>query len=253
MEKEALEGGTPQAEVAEPKAEAKETQPEGGEPTATEAQPTVKTFTQEDFDRALGKSLESINQQLSLRQREMEAAKAEAEQRKIELDAANAQLKVLQEEQEKLVRGQDDPELFKSYTDRVALALEKVAVAREKAEATAIKAEAERLAWAGKMAKRAIELAQESGIPASELEACQSEAEMEIKALRYKLSKVAEAKPEKKEPEGEKTPPEFDGGVSSGPAGRRSFTRQQIAEMSIEEYEKIKSEVDEARKAGRIK
>ena len=69
----------------------------------------------------------------------------------------------------------------------------------------------------------------EIGIDPDELESCQTEEEMEVNALRFKLTKEPEVK------ETEKTP-KFDLGVSSGGGLPAHPTAEQLEAWSPEQY-----------------
>ncbi|KKK41570.1 hypothetical protein LCGC14_2624520 [marine sediment metagenome] len=73
--------------------------------------------------------------------------------------------------------------------------------------------------------------------------------DMVNKALMYALGK--KEAPETKE--SEKETPQPDTGTNTSGGKQRSFSREELANMSIEDYEKIKPEVDKARREGRIK
>jgi len=201
-----LEGEEPTVEGAEPTLE------EGGKPTLPEEKPTVGVTETEEFrkalDKALGKGLESTNRQLSLSKAEANTAKAEVEAHKADMQAIEAELRDLQRQHDDLVGKQfaDDPEARQAYVDRRAIADDRRKLAKEKATIEAKLYEAEKLAWSVGMARKADTLVKETGIDASELEACQTEEEMEVKALRFHLAKGSKE---------EKTP-KFDSGVSSG-------------------------------------
>jgi len=165
---------------------------EGAEPTQPEKEPTVKTYTEEDFQRAVSKGLESITRQLDLQRAEASKHRAEAESHKAALTAVQTELQEIQSQFDDLANRQfEDPEDKRAYLaslqDRRALAKEKARIALEKAEAEAKLYDAEKLAWQVRMTQRASELVRETGIDLAELESCQTEEEMEVKALRFKL------------------------------------------------------------------
>jgi len=245
----ALEVAKPVGGVTEPTPNegAGSTQSEGEKPTVSITE--TPEFRRE-LDKALGKSTESINRQFNLQKKAADAAKADSEAAKASIRAAEAQIEELQKAHDELAAARfDDPDEKQRYlkfiNDKRSIAEEKKQVAKERAEAENKLLEAEKLTWSVIMAKKSNELVKETGIDSKELEDCQTEAEMEAKAYKYKLSAV-------KEPE---VTQKFDSGVSSG-GSTRVFTRQQLdqlASLSIEEYAKIKPEIDKARKEGRIK
>ena len=97
--------------------------------------------------------------------------------------------------------------------------------------------------------KRAEELNREYGIPIVDVLTAEKDGDMVNKALMYALGK--KEAPETKE--SEKETPQPDAGTNTSGGKQRSFSREELANMSIEDYEKIKPEVDKARREGRIK
>ncbi len=186
MEKEP-EGVKPQVEGATP------TPAEGEKPTPTEKQPTVdKVYSQKEHDTALGKGMASINQQLSLEKRATSVAKAEAEQYKTDASASETQLKEIQTQHDDLVEKQfaGDPDARSAYVDKRTIAEERRNLAKDKADVERKLLEAETKIVQAGMGLKAQSLAAEiPGLDPKELlDTCQSEAEMEVKALRFKIS-----------------------------------------------------------------
>ena len=197
-----LEGATPMAEGALK------------EPTIPEEKPTIRTYTEADFQKAVSKGLESTTRQLSLQQAEAKAAKAEAEQYKSNIEAIEAEMQELQRQHDDLVSKQfaDDPEARQAYIDRRAIADERRKLAKEKAEVEKKLYEGEKKAWAGAMALKSIELKSRYQVPQEVLDTCITEEQMEI---------VAKAFPEVKEVKPVETP-KFDSGVGGGGGGTKS-------------------------------
>ena len=226
-----LEGEKSQAEVVEP------TPVEGVEPTEPKVEPTVSITETPEFrqalDKALGKGLSSINSRLTLQGQEVKASKAEAEVAALEVSRLEKELSEFL---------QDDPEKQRAFTDRWE-------IAKIKASAEKKLYEAELKEWKLNMAVRARELMEETGIPLTDLEDSATQEEMEVRALRYKLTQATETAT--KEAEKVKTP-KIDSGVNTG-GGGGVFSRRALEEMPFREYEKIKPEVDKARREGRIK
>ena len=208
-----------------------------GESTTPEVELTIKSYTQKELDEAVGKGRASTQSQLSLAKVETERIKAEAAQYKAESDLRQAQIDVLTREVNEALA--DDPERRQAYTSRIAnLEREQKLTARE--AKTARQAEEAALdANAAMLQREAFKWARETGIPVEELDNL-NEAQMAERALRFQISK----QPEKT--------PKFIGGAPSG-GGGGSFTREQIENMSFEEYEKLKPQIDAARIAGKIK
>jgi len=201
-----LKGATPQVEGVKPTSEKE------AEPTTPKVEPTVRTYTQKELDEAVGKGVSSIQSQLSLSKAEASRERAEAEQHKANVAAFEAELQDLQRQHDDLVTKQfaDDPEARQAYVDRRAITDERRKLTKEKAEAERKLYDAEKLAWSVGMARKADALVKETGIDSKELENCQTEEEMEVRALRFERSKKVE--------EPEKTP-KFDSGISSGSGG----------------------------------
>ena len=229
-----LEGATPQVEGAE-------------KATTPSAEPTTRMYSQKEYDEGVGKGRASTQSQLSLSQAETRKLKAEIEEHKTSMAFIEANLQELQKQHDDLVQKQfaDDPEARQAYIDRRAIADEKRKLAKEKADVEKKLYEAEKLAWSVAMARKADTLVKETGIEPTELESCMTEEEMEVKALRFKMSKGVETKETE-------TTPKFETVTSSG-GGKMTFTRAGIASMSIEEYSRLRPQIEAARREGRIK
>jgi len=203
--------------------------------TPEEEKPTVSMTDTPEFrkalDEALGKGLASTNKQLSLQKAEAEKHKSAAEQYKTELDILNTQVQELQSDYKRMMeeRFTDDPEARRAFLDRTAIADEKRQLAKEKAEAKKALYDAEMLAYAVRMGQRAQELHEETGIDIKDLEECQTEEEMEVKALRFKLTQAPE-KPE------EPAPPLFAGAGGGGKG--KDISRMTADEKLAEGFKK---------------
>lgn len=234
-----LEGGTPAVEGVEP------TQLEGTEPTTPKVEPTVSITETPEFrrelDRALGKGLASTQSQLSLAQAEARKAQAEVEMHKSQIAARDAQLQGLKREVEEALV--DDPEKRQAYISRIAGLEREQKIAEREAKAEERYLAAEKLAIEVVMNRRIDELVSETGISRSELLGCATEAEAEVKALRFKMTKEPEAK------ESEKSP-KFDSIVSSGGgmSDEAFITKLGSGELSLD-----KSTMERAKKLGIIR
>jgi len=215
-----LEEGKPNAEVAEP------TPTEGAKPTQEE-KPTI-SFTQKELDTAVGKGVSSLQSQLSLSKAEIASTKANE-------DAAKADAKVLEDELHRTRREYDDfaskqladdPDARKAFIDRRTIADGEMSLTKREKDAERKLYEANKMTEAVRMARKADALIKETGISLAELEDCRSEEEMEVRALRFQMTKGAE-KPE------DKAPPKVESGVTS--TGTSKLTTKQIANMSPEE------------------
>ena len=203
----------PQAEVVVP------TQEEGAESTTPKGEPTVeKTYTQSEHDKALGKGLESMNRQLSLRDKALTAATTELEELRststAKLEDLQGNLEDAQDEHRQALKAIDDPDIKASYTDRAAMRKrEREADRREKTAGDKLK-KAETLVYKQGLEAKAKVLHEETGIPLKELDDCKTDDEMEVKSLRYQMANP----PKKLEPQ-EKEGPEFDSGQQGGGGG----------------------------------
>lgn len=207
-----LEGEETTTEVTEPTTETK-----GEASTETKKEPTVGITESPEFrtalDRALGKSTESLNKQVTLSKQGETAAKAEAKAANASITVIEGEVKDLQVALDDLVSKQfaDDDEGRRAYTDRRVIADERKEAAKKLAEAEGKLFEAGQKEQKLAMAIKATALMEETGVPLTEIENCTTEEEMEVKALRYKMNKEPEAKePEKKEPK------KFDSLTSTG-------------------------------------
>jgi len=204
-----------------------DTKVEGAEPQAepiqSQEKPTGKTYTEEDFQRAVSKGLESIQRQLDLRNAETRKAESQLKSKEADLKAAQEDLAELKDL--KL----DDPEFRETYTSKKAIRDAQREVDRAKAELEDQRYEAEMQQWKVRMDAKAIELAKETGIDINEFVGCHTEEELEVKALRWEKAN----KPAKKE---EVKPPKFDTGISSGATITAHPSIEQLEKMTPNEY-----------------
>ena len=238
-----LEGAkVPQAEVEDL------TPPEEGEKqTKPKEEPTVgKSYTEEEFrhelDKALGKGLESINRQLSQRDKALAAKNAELEEVKKtssrQLEDLQADLEDMKTEHQQALKALDDPDIKTAYTDRATLKKREREAARREKDAEDKLYKAELLVFQQGLEAKAKILNEETGIPIKELDDCKTEDEMEVKALRYRLSHPDEKKAKEPE-EKEEEPPKFDSGASSGSGGMPERpTTEQLERMTPEQFAK---------------
>lgn len=207
-----LEGEAPTTEVAESTAETKETKS-----TESKEKPTVGITESPEFrtalDKALGKSTESLNKQVTLSKQGETAAKAETKAANASVAVIEGEVKDLQVALDDLVSKQfaDDDEGRKAYIDRRAIADERKEAAKKLAEAEGKLFEAGQKEQKLGMAIKAKAVMEETGVPLEEIENCTTEADIEVKGLRYKMAKESEkVEPEKKEPK------KFDSLTSTG-------------------------------------
>ena len=172
-------------------AEAPTPEVEGEKPTEPQAKPTVRTYTQEELDRAVGKGLETLNRQLSLT--------------KAELQSHQKARELLQRQIKELEEGKfEDPEVLEGYRKTKKLEY-------KEQELQIREAEIENKIRAIQLHDKATELQQIYRVPREVLEVCQSEEQME---------KIAKAFPKIEEEQEEKTveakPKKFDSNLPSG-------------------------------------
>ena len=242
MANETLEGAIDQqAEVAEPTQDI-----EGEKQTEQQDTSTVEDITKTEvfrkaLDKALGKGLESINRQLSERDKSLTAKNAELEEAKKtserQLEDLQGELEDMRSEHQEALKALDDDDVKKSYTDRGTLRKREREAARREKDAEDKLGKAEKLVYNQGLEAKAKVLHEETGIPVKELNECQTEDEMEVKALRYRLTHPEEKKAE--EPKKEDESPKFDSGASSGSGGMPERpTAEQLERMSPEQYAK---------------
>ena len=230
-----LEGAETKVEVVESTSEEK-----GAEPTTPKAEPTVgKTYTEKDFrhelDKALGKGLESINKQLSLREKALVAKSAELEEFKstssAKLEDLKDELEDTRKEHDQALKTLNDSDVREAYMDRATLRKREREAARRETDAENKLKKAEKLIHNQGLEAKAKILHEETGIPLKEIAECETEADMEVKSLRYKLSHPDEKETEKPQ---ETETPKFDSGTSSGGGGKP--TMQQMENWTDEQY-----------------
>jgi len=228
-------------EVKDPQAEVAKSTPEteGVELTQAEGEPTVgKTYTQKDFDKALGKGLESTNRLLSLRDKAITAKTAELEELKSTLSAQIEDLKAelgdSQDEHREALKALDDPDIKTSYTDRIVLKKREREAARQEKTATDKLYKAEKLVHSQGLEAKAKVLHEETGVPLEDLKGCETDDEMEVKALRYQVTKAIEQKPPQEQEE-----EKFLSGASSGSGGMPTHpTVEQMEKWTPEQFAK---------------
>ena len=216
------------------------------ESTPPETKPTEKG---EDFQRAVSKGLEKMQRQLDLQKAEANKYKAEATKHEAAQKHSQAYIESLKKEMEKLSSSIDDEDVRKAYVSSISSVEREMKIAEREADAESKLYEAEKLAWSARMSQKARELHDETGIEVGELENCQTEEEMEVKALRFSIAK----------PQGEGKTPKFDSNLPTG--GGPVFTNQSIAELrnkiaksnNLKEMEEAMAELDKAISEGRYR
>lgn len=212
-----IEGANAQAEGEQSTSE------KGIESTPQTAEPTVKTYTETEFQRAVSKGLESTTKQLSKAQTETDKASKSTK-------ALEAQVSSLQGEYDRLAEKQfaEDPAAREAFLDRKSIADEQRKLDKERAELSSEKETRDLEVWQIGMNRRADELVKETGVSLDSLKDCKTETEMEVKSLKFQIAKVPEVIPA----------PKFDSGKSSVAGLPEHPSTEQLANASIEDYEK---------------
>ena len=193
-----LSGATPQVAEAKLTSEKKV-----AEPTTPKVEPTIRTYTQKELDEAVGKGRSSTQSQLSLSQAEARKAVAEVEQHKAQIAARDARIQAMQKEVEEALA--DDPERRQAYVSKIASLQREQGITQREAEIESKRYEFELKEHNLRMAVKAKEVMEKTSIPLEQLEGSITEEELEVKGLRFQLTK---------EP-AEKTP-KFDSAIPSG-------------------------------------
>ena len=190
-------------------------------PTDLDEKSTGKSFDEKDFQRAVTKATQSTQKQLDLKVAEAKKSQSEADAAKAQLESMNSELADLRKEMDNLTESRfaDDPDALQAYRSKKELDKMRAEIKKREAEAERKFYDAEKLAWSARMAQKADSLHKETGIEMSELAECQTEEEMEVKALRYVLAHPkGEAEPE------EETPKFAGGGSGRGTGGWRNLS-----------------------------
>ena len=177
-------------------------QVEGAKPTQAKVESTIRTYTQKELDEAVGKGVSSIQRQLSQRDAETKAGKAQADAQKAVENTLNEQISDL----ERRLEAHYDPDELKLY--RVELREKRATLKEAELRRREEEDKAEKIGWlyVTEMEAKKKELQTQYQAPDDILEACISIEQME---------KIAKAFPEVGAVRVEKTP-KFDSGVSSG-------------------------------------
>ncbi len=187
------------------------------EPTPPNEEPTVYK-TEEDYNKALqtgvSKGLESIQRQLDLRRTETDTAKAETAKEKSERESVSAELQDLKGELQTITDAIEDGDVKRGVLSKSALGEERRKNLKLKAEAEQKLYDVEVKAWRTGMDAKAKKLVEETGIDINEFIGCNTEADMEVKALRYSIANPKSTGDPKKDDE--KKAPQFAGAGEDG-------------------------------------
>lgn len=234
------------------------------EPTQPKEEPTGYK-NEEEYNKALqtgvSKGLESIQRQLDLRRTETDAAKSETVKEKAERESVSLELQDLQGELDTITSAIEDGDIKSGVLSKRALGEDRRKILKLKAEAEQKLYDAEVKVWRVNMDAKAKKLVEETGIGINEFIGCDTEADMEVKALRYSIAnpkKTKDEPKEKTEKEEEKKAPEFAGGGDGGKGGGGIPTdmgqfRKWVANLSQREFEKRSTEINEMMREGKIK
>lgn len=192
-----------------------ETPQEVIEPTLPKVEQTLEQpkYTQKQLDEAVGKGNASMQAQITLSKAEATKLQAEKAEATSNYESLSEQLKSIREEHEKLLA--DDEDALKGYKDRQAQLARETQLKKREADVERKNLAAEEKTYNAMMVQKATELIEETGISLEELKGSQTPEEMEVKALRHKMTKVTDKPVETEVP----TPP-VDKGVSTGSIGR---------------------------------
>ena len=252
MDKDLEQTKTDEEQVeATPEVESTETTPKPEEVISGEDK-------EKEFQERLSKLQSTKNGEIAEIRQRADKAEREAKTNLESFQKLGKDLETLRDKrfelEEKLAESSDDPDSARKAISLMRKAEEMDGKIKER-EAQLDRREYE--AWQWTMSRKAEALQAEYGVPMEDLFKAKDERDMELIAYKFALTKKAEEKKAEVKTEPEEKTPEFDAGVSSGSGRRRSFTKQQIAqmadEMSIEEWGKIKPDIDAAMSAGRVK
>ncbi len=213
------------------------------EPTQQKEEPTEKTRTEVEYQKAVStgvsKGLESIQRQFDLQKKEADSAKSIAAQFKASDESKNAYITTLKGEMEVLAGTGEDPDLLKAYKSRIAIAEREMKATDKDLKADLKLRDANILADAAEMGTKASELIKTTGIAMSELKSCKTMEEMTIKALTYQL---ANPQPAEKVEQPKETTPKFKGPGVGGGSGT-TLTLAQVLKMNADERFKYADEI----------
>ncbi|KKK69057.1 hypothetical protein LCGC14_2937850 [marine sediment metagenome] len=175
--------------------------------------------TEKEYNKALqtgvSKGLESIQRQLDIRRTETDTAKSETGKEKSVRQGLELELKDLHDEILAITSAIEEPAVKKGALSKSALGDERRRVIRITAEAEQKLADVEVKTWRLGMDAMGKKLVTETGIDINEFIGCKTEADMEVKALRYSIANPKKSD-EKEESEEKETKDKFAGGGTSG-------------------------------------
>lgn len=197
-----------------------------GKPTQVKVEPTARTYTQKEFDEAVGKAISSLQQQVSLKDKEIRKMKATVERAEAARNELQAEVEAARAEVERFL-GEHDPEALDGYKQKKSLeALQRKLTMREKElaqkeqELTEREDELQATILTYLLERKANELASKYDVPRELLEECVSEEQME---------RLAKAFPEKGEEKTETPPaPKFDSNISSESGSLKGLSSREV-------------------------
>jgi len=205
------------------------------EPSKETKAPSLKETP--EFVNALREAQSGWDRKIALEKAEKQAATAEVESVKAELESTMQVLKTIQAEYREAVEKftSDDPEARRAFVDRIAIAEERRKVAKEKADADRTFRAAALKEHASNMREKKQELIKDMGVPADELEGYETEMDMENAALRWKIAHPGV--PERTDtPVNKNVPKKIDSGLNTGISGK--LTKEQAEAMDMGSYAK---------------
>ncbi|MAF43119.1 MAG: hypothetical protein CMI54_02970 [Parcubacteria group bacterium] len=200
-----LEVVDPEVEEVEPTSKVEE-----AKPTEPAVKPTVRTYSQDELDKAVGKGTASIQTQATIARQEAVAAKAELEAQKAAQTKREDDIQFLEKKLDSLAdeRFSEDPETLKGFKNTLAMELrERKLVAKDEA-LKLVEAEQEGFRQAYRLGEKNLEIKKKYEVPAGVLEACTNEEQMETIAKAFPEIGETKVEPEKK--------PKFDSLTGTG-------------------------------------
>lgn len=201
------------------------------EPTSEkkQAEPTVgKTYTQGELDKAVGKGIATVQQQLTL-------SKGRADQAEAELAEIRDKVSILEKELNEKDPGAIDflEQEFAEAEKQRDLAQRESSLSEGTKELEKKKTKLGQREKILDMVEVAKAVMRKTGVPLEVIENCRTPEELEVKALQWKAQKLQNDLEEIEERE---PPPTFDTGISTGGGFPMNPTNEQLESWSMERY-----------------
>jgi len=212
------------------------------ESTSTDETPTLeRTYTESEWRKAQS----SWDARIAESKMEADKIKAQLKLKELEIAEKEFAVKELEAENHKWILDRD-PDALEGYKDSKRRAMEQRQIERQKAELALMQASIDEDKMKGRLAYKALQLAEEEGVPVSVFKECQTEREMTLAAQVHKATHISETRGRR-----------VDSAQSSGSSSQIPLKMEQfqrwIANMSPAEYENRKPEIDKALAEGKIK